>query len=357
MKKASGSLTVTAVTFFIITILFFVSANTVSAAQINDRKFFTVEAESAMLEAEIDKYNKTVSGNTLTVQSGTEVTVIADKKRGYAIAGWQVTAYSGKYSEITPYTANGYSFQLSVYDYNFKIKPVYKKLKYNATFYSCALITEEYKAFSEGNGSFTVNADYGSTVEVRAVRRTGYVLKKWEITAENDEGKSVKEIPAENDSLTIQIDCCNYEAVPIYEKEKFNLHVSSADITVSGAELYRVKNGYENDVEWNTDITLTANEIYGKSFFRWNISGLILTEKEAGNKKITFSMPLGDVRINALYRDIAAEDSDNKAETLVQRGNTALNYITCIKMLFIISAFLILFAAALYSIIKKSHKN
>lgn len=348
MKKELGSIK-RSVSICIALILLLTSSGTAYAKSEKNSKKLLIETESAVIEIDSNSLLKSISGKAMLVSDGSEITVIANQNKGYAIAGWEVTSYNGSYSEITPYTANGYSFQLTVYDYNYKIKPIYKKLEYNSTFYSCMLLSENYEAFTTGNGGFTVKATSGSTIRVKAISRNGYKLKQWKISSVSNDGESVKKIPAVNDELLLNINCCDYKTVPIYEKEKYNVYIDSPNITVSGGDFYATSDGFSTDIEWGTDINVVASEINGKLFSGWSISGLKLTEQEAKSKKLTFSMPMTDIRISALYQNILSDSSAAKVGANV----TAERYNIDVKTVFIMIISFVLFSTALYGIIKK----
>lgn len=53
-------------------------------------------------------------------------------------------------------------------------------------------------------------------------------------------------------------------------------------------------------------VTITADKVSGKSFVKWIVtSGLTLSEAEAANATLTFTMPAGDVVLTAQYKEVS----------------------------------------------------
>lgn len=288
-----------------------------------------VEAQNAMLTKGYTDIEYTTDGTLTHVAPGTDITVQAYNRLGYKITGWQVEEYGDDYSDITPYSGSSNTFEFTVYDYNCKITPIYIKTASSITFYDCSLISSEYEAYSSGSG-FTVKAYAGDIIKVKALGRIGYTVNQWELNAvmynsNGEKALSTSSVYTDSGVLEFKVTDCDYEITPLYRKAKYNVFVNSADIIVEGVKMYKVDGGYSNNVEWGTKITVTANEIEGKTFTGWVVNGVTLTKETLTEKCITFAVPLSDVRISATYDNEISVNSDITENNTVNTGNYGLD--------------------------------
>lgn len=288
-----------------------------------------VEAQNAMLTKGCTNIQYTTDGTLAHVAPGTDITVQAYNRIGYKITGWQVEEYGDDYSDITPYSGSSNTFEFTVYDYNCKITPIYVKTASSITFYDCSLISNGYEAYSNGSG-FTVNAYAGDIIKVKALGRIGYEVNQWKLEAvvhdsTGDKALSPSNVYTGNDVLEFKVTDCDYEISPVYSKAKYNVFVNSADIIVEGVKMYKIDGVYSNNVEWGTKITITANEIEGKTFTGWIVNGVTLTKEKLTEKCITFAVPLSDVSISATYDNNISVNSAVTENSTVNTGNYRLD--------------------------------
>lgn len=304
-----------------------------------------VETQNAMIIKGCTDIQYTADGTLAHVAPGTDITVQAYNRVGYKITGWQVEEYGDDYSDITPYSGSSNTFEFTVYDYSCKITPIYVKTANSITFYDCSLVSSEYKAYSSGNG-FTVKAYAGDIIKVKALGKIGYTANQWELNAvmydsNGEKALSPSSVYTNSGVLEFKVTDCDYEITPLYSKAKYNVFVNSADIIVEGIKMYKVDGGYSNNVEWGTRITVTANEIEGKIFTGWVVSGVTLTEEKLTEKCITFAVPLSDVRISATYDNEISTNSDITENNTVNTGSYGLDINTELIIIMALCAMLL----------------
>lgn len=309
-------------------------------------KTYMVEADGASIAGKKLNIKKTSGASMAFAPKNTEITVIADSKVGYKLSGWEITEYGNGSIDTTPYTADGNSINVTVYDKNLKIKPIYERQEYTVTFSNSTLMSKTDDSYKCGSSKITVNANFDDVIKARAFNKTGYKVYKWEVTVidSDSDGKmilSTFDAAMGSSVIELKVSSFNYEVTPIYIKKQYELYVCGFNTDIEGAKL---RNGTEGSwclTDWGTPVTATAKSIDGKRFKEWNISGIELPENVKKHPVLSFEMPLSDVKINAVYTDIPSpvQTLPENAEKTDISPNIAILIIS-----FLLGVFLLLLA-------------
>ena len=160
-------------------------------------------------------------------------------------------------------------------------------------------------------------AKAGETVTVTASQKPGKEFTGWTIkggVTEKDESKNgvvVFTMPDADVTVT-----ANYKDITVTPVSPVNTkHI----VTVTNGEKDAVQLPYETGEE----VTLTAEEVEGKTFTGWTVEGLA-DFSETPAKVLTFAMPDNDVTAAAHYRVNETSKPVNTAHVITVKGGTAL---------------------------------
>ena len=90
------------------------------------------------------------------------------------------------------------------------------------------------------------------------------------------------------------------------------VHTSDSDVTyqvtiVDGGDGFSGEGTYSEGAE----VTVSAGTMEGKAFAGWTVTGVSLTEEQAANPSLTFTMPANDVTLTANWAEAVAEANGN----------------------------------------------
>ena len=335
---------------------------------------------AAVLE-DID-YTVTVTGGTAQVNGGVasasvkahygeEVTITAEIPTGMSFAGWTlegVTVNDKTKAELTftmPANAVTATANYEYIDYNIKVTG--GKAKVNG-----------------GVASASVKAHYGDSISIMAEIPTGMIFKGWTlkgVTAETSGFISSFTMPANDVTAKANYVYNNYkvtvnggtadkttahygEQVTITANEPgtnkefigwnspdgvvFNNNTSIETTFIMSASNVTVNavfgdiNKYSVLVNYGTSgtseaqtaycgdpVTITAKNIEGKIFVRWEITGLDTEGLDLTKSPLTFTMPENNVTANAIYEDLITltfEGSTAQSEPLTYRKGASKTF-------------------------------
>ena len=210
----------------------------------------------------------TINGKNSTSENceyGTEVTIEAIPTEGYVFEKW--TDYNNSNQVVS--TANPYNFTITgdiIYEANFKLK----------TYTITATSNDNSLGTVTGGGSY----DHGETVSLSASPNPNCHFVEW-----RENGVFVSN--EQNYSFTASKDC-NLEAV------FSNTYEISVTVMPSGCPATITNAGTHTQ---GSNITLTANDVYGYTFVQWNNAGGTMI---TNNKDLSVSVS-GDLTYVAEY--------------------------------------------------------
>ena len=353
------------------------------AEETNAKTTFTMPAKAVTVTAvfkDID-YTVTVTGGTAQVNGGVasasvkahygeEVTITAEIPTGMSFAGWTlegVTAETGGFSINFTMPANNVT-ATAKYVYN----------NYNVT------VNGGTAQVNDGVASASVKAHYGEEVTIMAEIPTGMIFKGWTlkgVTAETSGFISSFTMPANDVTAKANYVYNNYkvtvnggtadkttahygEQVTITANEPgtnkefigwnspdgvvFNNNTSIETTFIMSASNVTVNavfgdiNKYSVLVNYGTSgtseaqtaycgdpVTITAKNIEGKIFVRWEITGLDTEGLDLTKSPLTFTMPENNVTANAIYEDLITltfEGSTAQSEPLTYRKGASKTF-------------------------------
>ena len=354
------------------------------AEETNAKTTFTMPAKAVTVTAvfkDID-YTVTVTGGTAQVNGGVasasvkahygeEVTITAEIPTGMSFAGWTlegVTVNDKTKAELTftmPANAVTATANYEYIDYNIKVTG--GKAKVNG-----------------GVASASVKAHYGDSISIMAEIPTGMIFKGWTlkgVTAETSGFISSFTMPANDVTAKANYVYNNYkvtvnggtadkttahygEQVTITANEPgtnkefigwnspdgvvFNNNTSIETTFIMSASNVTVNavfgdiNKYSVLVNYGTSgtseaqtaycgdpVTITAKNIEGKIFVRWEITGLDTEGLDLTKSPLTFTMPENNVTANAIYEDLITltfEGSTAQSEPLTYRKGASKTF-------------------------------
>ena len=231
----------------------------------------------------------------LTELAATETTTItASPATGYQVTNWAV---SGTGASISPSgSSNSNTTTLTMGTADATVTVTFGLIDYDVDYNSPTGGDYTTKVASGSATSADKTAQMGQTVALVATPSSGYAFASWTIT---------------NTDASEDVTSTLLGANSTNASTSFTMPAANISIVATFARLYTITKGTHSNGDFTistssavsgTTITLTATPETGYVFEKWTTSGTAVTLGNANVSPTTFTMPAGNVTVNAVFK-------------------------------------------------------
>ena len=249
---------------------------------------------SAVTSTGTDTYG-TVSAASTSVAESSTTTITASPATGYQVTNWAV---SGTGASISPSgSSNSNTTTLTMGTADATVTVTFGLKDYDVDYNAPSNGSYTTKVASGSASSADKTAQMGQTVALVATPSSGYAFASWTITNTDTDADITSTLLAGAKSTTAST--------------SFTMPAANISIVATFARLYTVTKGTHENGDFTisstsavagTSITLTATPSDGYVFDHWTKSGTSITLGNANVSPTTFTMPSGNVTINAVFK-------------------------------------------------------
>ena len=222
----------------------------------------------------IGTYRLTVENGTGggIIAEGASVTITADEITGKRFTGWTLDGVTVE------------DLSAKVITFNMPASDVTATANYEYIDYTVTVVGGT--AYTDGDPAESITAEYGDCINIVAEVPTGKRFVRWtsdsaEVVFDSETSNFTSfEMPASDVTVTAVFEDIDYM-------------VTVTDGTADKATAH-----------YGDSVTITADEITGAEFGRWEITGLDTSGLDLTKAELTFTMPASDVTATAIYEYI-----------------------------------------------------
>ena len=237
----------------------------------------------------------TVSAALSELAEDETTTITASPATGYQVTNWAV---SGTGASISPSgSSNSNTTTLTMGTADATVTVTFGLIDYDVDYNSPTGGDYTTKVASGSATSTDKTATMGQTVALVATPSSGYVFSSWTITNTDNSTDITSTLLTGSKSTTAST--------------SFTMPAANISIVANFARLYTVTKGTHTNGDFTistssavsgTTITLTATPNTGYVFDKWTTSGTSVTLTNANVSPTTFTMPSGNVTVNAVFK-------------------------------------------------------